>query len=494
MQDPDWLLDATPRKVQIEALRRSYGGFKLWDNKHEEGTRHVFRKGPDVGWGHYLEMRLGKTPTAINEFELFARDHGFTKILVISPNTYKHAWVAEAVKLGSSVPWVAYESTQKKQMTAEVKAARGKMGIVVNYEALSTDYIKSLLGDWIDRYTLVVIDESIKIKDHSRMQSLLVREYAARAGAVRLLSGLPMVQGPQDLYAQFRAVRRMEGVNFYAFRNKYCIMGGFKGKKIKGVKNEHLLREVLAKCSFIAHKRDWGKQTDAEHHPEMLSLPEALAKPYNAMLDTMVAEFTAYGGAEVEVSAELVLTKLLKLAQISSGFVIDDEGRTHYLMDPTKTPKMERLKAVLDETKAKVVVPYVFQASGEALGASLAQYNPAFIKSKPWMKKNGLDVESEKNKFNRDPTCRLAIVQMVSGKYGHDLSGTDGDRCSTMVFYENTFSLDDRTQIEMRNTTAFQDWSNDYFDLVSGGVELMAAKALARKRDVAEAVLGAFRK
>ena len=490
MRDPDWLLDCTPREVQLEALRRSYGGFSLREDKNDAGCERVFRDGPDVGWGHYLQMRLGKTPTFLNEFELFARDHGFKKAVVFSPNSYKEAWAGEASRLGASVPWTVFESKGKKGTCESLKSAKGQFGLSVNYEALNTDFARGLLPDVIDKHTLVGVDESVKIKNHTSIQSRAVRALAAQAGAVRLLSGLPMVQGPQDLYPQLRSIRRVEGMNFYAFRNKYCKMGGFKGKQVKGAKNEEKLRAALSRCSFIAKKVDWGNETGAEYHQEMLTLPDALQKHYDSMLRDMKTELSP----EKEVTAEMVITKLIKLAQISSGFIIDDEKQTHLLCDPRKTPKMERLREILEETQEKIVVAYVFQSSGDALAECLKAYQPAFIRGNQWMKNESRDVESEKQRFNNDPASRVAIVQMVSGKYGHDLSGAEGDRCSKMVFFENTYSLDDRTQIEMRNTTAFQDWSNDYFDLVAGGVELLAAKALAHKKSVADAVVRAIRR
>lgn len=108
------------------------------------------------------------------------------------------------------------------------------------------------------------------------------------------------------------------------------------------------------------------------------------------------------------------------------------------------------------------------------------------------MHKNGRDVTSEKARFNNDPSCRAIIVQTTAGKYGHDLSGIKGNRCSTMVFYENTYSLDDRQQIEMRNTSAFQDWTNVYLDFVSSPVERRAIDAHTKKESLVTAVLGAY--
>ena len=110
------------------------------------------------------------------------------------------------------------------------------------------------------------------------------------------------------------------------------------------------------------------------------------------------------------------------------------------------------------------------------------------------MRQNERDVDKEKKKFNEDPSCRGILLQIQAGKYGHTLTGVEGDRCTWMLFYESTYSLDDRAQIEMRNTAETQDWVNTYMDFVSSPVERNVAKALQRKEDIVTAVLGAYTK
>lgn len=488
MRDPDWLLDSTPREVQLEALRRSYSGFRLREDKDGFATEQQFRDGPAKGWGHFLEMRLGKTPTTLNEFELLLRDHGFKRMVAVCPNSFKDGWVVESLKSAASVPWFTFETSKDKYAWKDAKDAKGEFGVAINYESLKTEKAQTFLEHYVDKETYIAFDESIKLKNPQSAQSKTAKEIADMAGSVRMLSGLPMTQGPQDLYWQLRMMRELNGLNFFAFRNRYCKMGGFKGKKVVGVKNEDRLNAALRRVSFIAKKKDWGKQTGAEYFIEMITQVGVLKKHYDEMDNELV---TMLESGE-EISADMVVTKLGKMAQISSGFIYH-EGKTHLLMDPRKVPKMEYLLEMMEQTNEKVIVVYQYNASGDALLETLKEYNPACIRSNQWMKREGVDPETEKKRFNNDPSCRVMVLQTTSGKYGHDLSGIDGDRCRIMVFYENTYSLDDRSQIEMRNTTAFQDWANEYYDLVSAPVERRAVEALAAKEDVAEAVLGAFR-
>lgn len=485
MKEPEWLLDSTPREVQLEALRRSYYGYALKDHKDDEGVYREIGAPAQIGWGHFLEMRLGKTPLSINEFELFHRDYGVKNVVSVCPNTFKINWVEEAIAQGASVPWFAYESTNASasEIRKALKSETG-IGLSINYEAMRTDRAKALLSEVMSQPTALILDESIKLKGHTSLQTKAVLNATKEAAYIRNLSGAPMTQGPQDLYGQFRSMRRISGTNFYAFRNKFCKMGGFKNKKIVGTRNEEELHHMLHKFGFVARRKEWANEIKESHYIEKIPFTDKQQKHY-AELDK---EFVTILDSGQEISADVVVAKMGKLQQISSGFVYH-ESQSIFFEDPNKLPKMERVKAMMEEATGKVVVCYHYSASGDALEDALAAYHPASIRGKQHMRKRGLDINSEKKRFNNDPQCRLILVQISAGKYGHDLSGVEGDRTDMMIFYENTWSLDDRTQVEMRNTTAFQDWAITRHDFASSPIEMSAIKALADKRNVSESVI-----
>ncbi len=483
-----WLIDCSPREVQQEAILRSFYGWKNRESKHEAPNPVKLREGPARGWGHFLEMRLGKTPTMLNEFCLFESEFGITKFVMFSPNSYKQAWVNEAKKFGLTIPFFPYETSRAKEAIKFLDENKSGFGLVVNYEALQYDSTKEILSQIINKDCVLGADESIKIKNHASITTKQALTYAKEAAFVRELTGCPMTQGPQDMYSQLRFVGALNGSNFYSFRNKYCVMGGFKNKQIKGVKNEDDLRATINQSGFVAKRKDWGNPTTPEHYTVDIAMDPVQRKYY----DEMDEEFVTFLEGGVEVSADLVISKMMKLQQISSGFVYMEDGSSIDLMPLEKTAKMKKLLELFEETDGKIIVPYHYSKSGDALMEVLKEYNPAAIRSKGWMKKNDRDVEEEKRRFNNDPSCRAIVLQISAGKYGHDLSGVEGNRCSHMFFYENTFSLDDRIQIEMRNTAASQDWQNIYMDFVSSPVEMKAITALAKKENVVNAVLGAY--
>lgn len=488
----EWLISGEPREVQLEALRRSYYGYSLRDSRDGEESLHVLRPGytPAKGWGHLMEMRLGKTPTILNEIALFQRDYSFKNAVIFSPNSYKEDWEAEAAKYGLPMVAIAYEQSKLKNMKKLVAECKGKAALIVNYEALIYDQTLDFLEDLIDDKTYIGADESIKLKNPNGLFFKGAIRLALKAGARRIASGLPMSQGPMDFYAQGRFITMYNGYSQHAYRGKFCKMGGFKSKKIVGVKNEDELNRQISENAFVAKRKDWGNQTKASYYTLKLKMTPTQAK-YYADIDS---EFITWLENGTEIHADQVMAKLMKMQQISSGFVYDEEGNAHEIMDPRKTPKMERLvEFIEEELVGKVIIPFHYSKSGDMLMEVLAKYNPVAIRGDEWMRKNGRDAMSEKARFRDDPSCRVILLQLAAGKYGHDLSGRPEEPCTTMIFFENNYSLDDRTQIEARNTTAFQTWENLYFDLVSSPIENKAVEALADKEKLVESILGAYR-
>lgn len=490
MNEPEWVIKGEPREVQLEALRRSYYGYKLRDNQDDPGNFEAIRNRPAVGWGHLLEMRLGKTPLLLNEFSLFNRDYGVNKLIVLSPNSYKEDWAEEAEKYGLSVPAFPYYQSHLPKAEEFLKTATSGFALIVNYEATYYDQTLEFLLPLIDNKTMIAADESIKLKNPTGLYFKAGMMLGKNAGVTRIATGLPMSQGPQDFYGQGRFIRMFNGRSYYAYRGKYCKMGGYKAKKIVGAKNEDALRAEIDASNFVAKRKDWGNQTGATYAVARAPLSKVQEKLYREV----DADFIAWLEDGTEVSADQVMGKLMKLQQISSGFVYAEDGRAVEVMDPHKTPKMLRLVELLEtEISGKVVIPFHYSKSGDMLMEVLAPYNPTTIRGDDWMRSAGRDPISEKKRFNQDPSSRVMVLQLVAGKYGHDLSGVEGDQCTTMVFFENNYSLDDRTQIEARNTTAFQTWDNVYLDLISSPVEKQAVDALIRKENMVSAVLGAYR-
>lgn len=489
----DWLLDCEPRIVQLEATARSYTGYAYRECKDDNLSSNPrplgHAGGPADGWGHLLDMRLGKSPLMLNEFQLFRRDYGLRRLVIFSPNQYKTSWALEARKFGVDVPVHVYETRERKKAT-EFIDKNDEFMLVINYEALQHKSNLPIIEEAIDDRTLLGADESVIIKNRQSIMTKNAIDFSKKAAAVRILTGKPTPQGVHDLYSQMRFIRKMDGINFFQFRNTFAKMGGFQAKQVVGVKNEDKLREWAKNWYFFARRVDWGTSLEPNYEIVNVGMNSEQIKHY----DEMEQEFITWLDEGQEVTADQAITKHIKLQQISSGFVIDENGNSNQIVPMNKVPKFVELKDRLDNyIQNKCIVIAHFNSTINALVESLKEYNPAVIRGTVHMKKDGRAVDEEKRKFNEDPGCRVLIGQSQAIKYGHTLRGSIDNPCLDTVYFENSYSLDDRAQSEQRNQGEGQLAAINIQDLCSSNVEQKVITALQRKEQIASVIMGYYK-
>ena len=107
---------------------------------------------------------------------------------------------------------------------------------VINYESTWREGIFEKLAEF--NADLIIADESQRIKTHDAEQSKAMHQLGDKAPFKLILSGTPVQNNALDLYSQYRFLDPMVfGKNFYQFRNKYCVMGGFNRKQIVAYKD-----------------------------------------------------------------------------------------------------------------------------------------------------------------------------------------------------------------------------------------------------------------
>jgi hypothetical protein len=413
------------------------------------------------------------------------------RAVVLCPNSFKSGWVAEIQKHGIPVTPFMYESGDDHNIRRFIKAKHDQLAImIVNYEAIRSEKTQN----YIEQFTLgfvsaIYADESIQISTHDSAQTKAAISIAKAFAFRRILSGKPMKQGPHDYWSQLRFIGLLDGKNYFAFRYRYCKMGGFKNKQVVGHQNLDELAETMGPHTFTARKADWTDLPPKAYTSREYRLTGNLKTQFDLMWDEFVA-FVRNGEGMVTVDA--AITKYMKLAQIQAGFIYDEQGKVHHLCEDYNNPRLALLLDVLaNEVSGKVAIAYNHKPVYDTLMKALAKYNPAYIKGGM----SPTEIDEQKAKFNDDPSCRVIVLQTRASKYGHTLLGQPGpDRCSTMVFYENTYSLDDRSQIEDRVHRHGQDANSVlYIDLVGTAIDQRMTEALQRKELIFAAILSAVK-
>lgn len=456
-----WLINHAPYEVQARALQRTD------HNPH--------------GFAYFMEMGLGKTAVIIAEFMRLKERRLVDSLVVVAPHSLLGNWAREVKS------WT--EGCGDIEAIVWPDKVRGLVHIL-NYEAFAVGNSTGVgfVRDMCDgERVMLVLDESTQIKNQKSVRTRALLSLAREAEFTRVLSGAPMVQGPQDLWSQLKFIGEMRGVNYFQYRNRYCQLGGFKGKQVVGVNPERIaeVHSVLDSCSFRAKKKDWLDIPDKIPMTRDIKLSPSYQAAYNQMVKEMMLEI---GGQEV--TAPMAITLMLKLQQISSGFILDDEGEPMALKG--SNAKLNELLTIIDmELDTKAIVPVYFQESQRILQEALTAKGVKFARILSGMSTE--EIEHEKKLFNEEPDYKIALAQTSSQKYGHTLLGTESVPCFTTIFYENTFSLDDRLQMEDRNHRIGQRFPVNVIDLACTPVERKVIAALQKKQDLAEVIVDAIR-
>ena len=196
-----------------------------------------------------------------------------------------------------------------------------------------------------------------------------------------------------------RAIGLFPITNFFAFRGRYCVMGGWNEKEVLRAKNTDELAAFMAPVVFQAKKADWLPELPRKDFTiRDYEMSAEQRRQYNQMERQFLLEIET--GV---ITVDVAIAKYAKLAQIQCGFIYDEDGTTHELVDPKNNPRLNLLLQILEEEVAgKVCVVYRHRAMLSLLLEALKGWSPAWIKG--GMKPD--EVTQQKARFNDDPACR----------------------------------------------------------------------------------------
>lgn len=433
------------------------------------------------GYAWFMEMGLGKTAVAVNEFIEEYRNGCVRQMLVLCPAHLRGNWAEEIKKYNDALDVIV----------APCVPVTPRPGIpqiwIINYEVW-----RSSVGPYVERWvaakpTMIVADESQNIKNYRSKVGKWAVGLAKQCSVRRILSGKPMSQSVLDLWPQLRFIGALSGVNPIAFRNEYAIMGGYLGKQIVGVRNEERLNKILDEWSFRATKDEW---LDLPKKLPARTIEVQMGRAQQQAYDDMRKEqFLLLEKKGVEITAEMVISVLLKLQQISSGWIYDEHGNAHDIVEPKDNPKIKALFAELEAADGKSLVFCHYKKSM----AMLVNYFQNEYDDGCSFMIGGVhpkDLTEQKRKFNEESSCRVLFGQISVAKEGHTLIGGPGpDRCKNTFYFENTYSLNDRAQSEDRNHRIGQDKPVSYTDFITSPVERRVIAALQKKEDIVRSVM-----
>lgn len=181
-----------------------------------------------------------------------------------------------------------------------------------------------------------------------------------------------------------------------------------------------------------------------------------------------------------EVSAANVLTKLLRLCQLTGGTLNDDEGNSRKI----SRAKLNALEDIIDsimQTSQKLVVMARFVPEIKDIQALLEKNGIGYAMSCYGVRDRG----EEARRFQEDADCRIFIGQIQSTAMGITLTSA-----STTVFYSFNYSMSSFKQEKARIHRVSQKNDCHYIYLTAKNtIDSRILKALQEKSALAKTLV-----
>nr|DAN92307.1 MAG TPA: Chromatin remodeling complex ATPase [Caudoviricetes sp.] len=440
------------------------------------------------GFGFLFEMGCGKTLTAIATMGTAYQLGKIEKVLIIAPTSVCSVWPKEFEEYADfkvNVKVMQGEKDKRIKALSDLDSFPFKAlkVAVINYESTWRDGIFEALQAW--NADMIICDESQRIKTHDAEQSKAIHKLGDQARYKLILSGTPVQNNAIDLYSQYRFLDpTIFGTNFYQFRNRYAIMGGFNRHQIVGYRD---LDKLIQKEHSIAYRVTKDEALDL---PEQTFLERriVMSAKEKSIYDRLKREsFTELdGGGQITVTT--VLTKLLRLQQYTGGFLIADGKEKPELVSKGKLNALEEIvdDYVLDAGK-KLVIFARFRPEIDLIGQMLdkkkikygAIYGDVKLESRGDIVKD----------FQTNPKTMVFLAQIDTAGLGITLTAAD-----TCVYYSVNFNYAAYSQSLARIHRIGQKNICTYIHLITEKtVDETILKALAKKEDLAKTIVDEWR-
>lgn len=445
-------------------------------------------KTPGGGFGELFEMGCGKTLTTIAVAGALYNLGKIDRVLVVAPTSVCSVWPHDLNQF-AAFPWEARVllGDKRKRLKAlnELKnwPFKALRIAVINYESTHRDGIFEALAAY--RPDLIVCDESQRIKNPSAAQSKALHKLGDAAPFRMILSGTPVQNNAVDLYSQYRFLDpAVYGANFYAFKNRYCIMGGYGQHQIVGYRNMDELVEKEHSVAYRVTKEeclDLPQQTFINRYVQFTDAEQAIYEQLrkSSFLELETGE---------NVTATTILTMYLRLMQLTGGFLTADESTRPKQVN---TAKLDALADIVDDyvvdAGKKLVIFARFRAEIAAIEnlLRLRKIQYGSIYGDVPMEERGKIVED----FQTNPDTKVFVAQIQTAGLGITLHAA-----STAVFYSYDYNYANYAQALARIHRIGQRLPVTYIHLVvDGSIDEKILAALENKEDMAKTVVDSWR-
>lgn len=403
-----------------------------------------------------MEVGTGKTATLLRIYaEKCNQERRIVPMLIFSPPITLSNWKNEFKLWCPRIPAekiVVLTGPLKKRVELFEKtiARHGEEVIfITNYECLvqaNLDLFMLFKRYAAENDIFLCCDESHKLKDSTSKTSKRMYQISQFCKYKFLLTGTPVLNSEIDIFQQFKIMAPdVFGKSITAFRAAYFTNIYANVSHMSFPKYE-VIPEMIPKINGRLNANSYHVKKE-----ECLDLPPLVKERYEVEMapdqkkvyNQMKKQFVAFLKDDVQSTASLIITQTLRLQQIVSGFMRDEDGVDHLFK---KNPRAEALRDLLTEITPnhKVIVWCIYKKQYEIVAKVCNDIGVEYVECHGGTK----DKDSAVERFESG-SARIFVAHPGSGGIGINLISA-----SYSIYYARSFSLEQDLQSEARNYRA----------------------------------------
>ena len=454
--------------------------------------------GNGKGFGFLFEMGCGKTITAIATAGAGYQMGKIKKVLIVAPTSVCAVWPKEFQEYAAFPYTIRTMLGDKAHRLKELHDLetfpyQHLKVAVINYESTWREGIFEALQDY--DADLIIADESQRIKTHDASQSKAMHILGDKARYKLILSGTPVQNEAVDIFSQYRFLDpSVFGDNFFTFRGRYAVMGGFNRKQIVAYRDLDALVRKEMSVAYRVTKEEALDLPEQTFESRYVSLSAKERNLYDRLRRDSYAELDSGG----TITATTVLTRLLRLQQFTGGFLVEDEATKPQLVSRGKLDALaDILQDYVVEGGKKLVIFARFLPEIHEIEALCEKvFKASAHKGQPPKRAVAIYGEIKKEErggivqqFQTDPGTMVFIGQIDTAGTGITLTAAD-----TCVYYSVNFNYATYEQSLSRIHRIGQRHPCTYIHLqVENSIDGMVLAALSKKEDLAKTVVDSWK-
>lgn len=430
----------------------------------------------------YMRMGTGKSKVIVD----LVVNKNYEKVLILCPLKVAKVWPIQFERHDPTglthIEVLNKGSVAKKaDRIQEVLDLQERKVIVVNYDSAWREPLGPIYdgvsGKVIhpgillsEEWDMVVCDESHRIQSHNANISKFCAKLSELAAHRICLTGTPFSSGPLSVFGQYRFLDPgIFGRAFGKFEQHYAIKGGYGGYQVLGYQNKEELNKKFYGIAFYVSE-DCLDLPAIQDVPMHFTLCEKAQRIYRELEEEFYSVLTEeIDEAAEEISASNSLVKLLRLQQLTSGYLPSDSGSV-VEVDSEKKDLLREILADIDSEEPVVIFCQFVQ--------DLANIEKVCTE----LNREHYEISGRKDEWDRWQKSGKGIIaaQIQAGSEGVDFT-----QSRYAIYYSVGYKLYNYEQSRARLRRPGQERPMTFYHLIAENtVDVKVYNALANKQEV----------